>query len=60
MTIGELWDALADYPDETEVFIGFIDGHSIQQVTFEIIETQDFKGKKTVSLMYEDINIINN
>jgi hypothetical protein len=60
MTIGELWEALADYPDETEVFIGFIDGHSIQQVTFEIIETQDFKGKKTVSLMYEDINIINN
>jgi len=30
MTIGELWDKLAQYPDETEVFIGFIEGHSIQ------------------------------
>ena len=60
MTIGELWDALAHYPDETEVYIGYIQGHSIQQMNFDVVETTEFGGKKTVSLMHEDINIINN
>ena len=60
MTIGELWDALAHYPDETEVYIGYIQGHSIQQMNFDVVETTEFGGKITVSLMYEDINIINN
>lgn len=60
MTIGELWDALKDYPDDMEIYIGYIDGHSIQQDDFEIIETTAFGGQKTISLMVEDINIINN
>lgn len=60
MTIGELWDRLAQYPDETEVFIGFIEGHSIQHVDFKVIETASFQGNTTISLMHEDIAIINN
>ncbi len=31
MTIGELWDALQQYPDDTEVYVGFINGHSIDE-----------------------------
>ena len=60
MTIGELWDKLAKYPDETEVYIGFIDGHSIEHFDFKIVETAYFQGNTTISLMHEDINIINN
>jgi hypothetical protein len=60
MTIGELWDALAQYPDDTELYIGYIDLHQIYQMDFEIVPTQDLNGKVTISLMYQDIGIINN
>lgn len=60
MTIGELWDKLAQYPDETEVFIGFIEGHSIEHFDFKVVETSSFQGDTTISLMHEDIAIINN
>jgi hypothetical protein len=60
MTIGELWDALAQYPDETEVYIGFINGHSIEEETFTIAEISNMRGKITIAFMMEDINIINN
>jgi hypothetical protein len=60
MTIGELWDKLAKYPDEMEIYIGFIEGHSITQEWFEIYETTSVDGKKTISLMVDDIAIINN
>jgi hypothetical protein len=60
MTIGELFDRLADYPDEMEIFIGFIDIHSIHLEQFEIIETTDLNGHKTIALMSDDIAIINN
>jgi len=38
MTIGELWDALQNYPDDTEVYVGFINGHSIDEEPFTIAE----------------------
>lgn len=60
MTVGELWDALAQYPDDMEVYIGFIDGHSIMQEDFKIVITTNFGNEKTISLMVDDINIINN
>lgn len=60
MTIGELWDKLAQYPDDMELYIGYIDGHQIYQLEFEIINTQDTDGNSTLSLMYQDIGIINN
>jgi len=60
MTIGELWDKLAHYGDDVEVYIGYIEGHSIQQLDFDIVETTELGGKVTVSLMHEDINVINN
>jgi hypothetical protein len=60
MTIGELFDKLSDYPDEMEIFIGFIDIHSIYLEQFEIVETTDSKGNKTIALMVDDIAIINN
>lgn len=60
MTIGDLWDALKHYGDDTEIYIGYIEGHSIMQEDFEVIETSNFNGSITVSLMVEDINIINN
>lgn len=60
MTIGELWDKLAQYSDDTEVYIGYIEGHSIQQLDFNIVETTELGGKITISLMHEDINVINN
>jgi hypothetical protein len=60
MTIGELWDALAQYPDDMQVYIGYIDGHSIMQEEFNIIITTNFGDEKSISLMVEDINIINN
>jgi hypothetical protein len=60
MTIGELWDALAQYPDDMQIYIGYIDGHSIMQEEFNIIITTSFGDEKSISLMVEDINIINN
>ncbi|MFO0203581.1 MAG: hypothetical protein ACK528_10680 [Alphaproteobacteria bacterium] len=60
MTIGELWDALAQYPDDTEVFIGFINGHSIDEEEFTIAEISNMRGKITIAFMMDDINIINN
>jgi hypothetical protein len=60
MTIGELFDRLAEYPDEMEIYIGFIDIHSIHLEQFEIIETTDLNGHKTIALMSDDIAIINN
>jgi hypothetical protein len=60
MTIGELFDRLADYPDEMEIFIGFIDIHSIYLEHFEIVETTEANGHKTIALMVDDIAIINN
>ena len=60
MTIGELWDKLSQYPDDVEVYIGFINGHSIDHESFEVVETCDITGKTTISLMLDDIGIINN
>ena len=60
MTIGELWDALAQYPDDTEVYIGFINGHSIDEEQFTIAEISNMRGKITIAFMLDDINIINN
>ena len=60
MTIGELWDKLGQYPDDMELYIGYIDGHQIYQLEFEIVNTQDTEGNSTLSLMYQDIGIINN
>jgi len=60
MTIAELWEILEDYPDDMELYIGYIDGHSIQQEDFEVIITTSFNGQTTISFMTEDINIINN
>ena len=60
MTIGELWDKLAQYPDDIEIYIGFINGHSIDHESFEVVETCDITGKTTISLMLDDIGIIHN
>jgi hypothetical protein len=60
MTIGKLWDALAEYPDDMPIYIGYIDGHSIMQESFKIVETMQIDGVKTISLMVDDIAIINN
>jgi fatty acid/phospholipid biosynthesis enzyme len=60
MTIAELWEILEEYPDDMELYIGYIDGHSIQQEDFEVIITTAFNGQMTISFMTEDINIINN
>ncbi len=60
MTIGELWDKLAHYADDVEVYIGYVEGHSIMQEDFEIVETTSLEGKTTISLMLDDIGIINN
>jgi hypothetical protein len=60
MTIGELWDALAEYPDDTEVFIGFIKGHSIDEEPFTIAEICNMRGQITIAFMMDDINIIHN
>jgi fatty acid/phospholipid biosynthesis enzyme len=43
-----------------ELFIGYIDGHSIQQEEFEVVITSAFGGHTTISFMVEDINVINN
>lgn len=60
MTIAELWQILEEYPDDMEVFIGYIDGHSIQQEEFEVVITTAYGGQTSISFMVEDINIINN
>ncbi|CAB4188446.1 hypothetical protein UFOVP1175_25 [uncultured Caudovirales phage] len=60
MTIGELWDALQNYPDDTEVYVGFINGHSIDEEEFTIAEISNMRGKITIAFMMDDINIINN
>ena len=60
MTIGELWDKLAQYPDDVEVYVGFVNGLSIDHEWFEVVETTDFNGKTTISLMVDDIAIIHN
>jgi hypothetical protein len=60
MTIGELWDKLAQYPDDMEIYIGFIDGHSIIQDDFKVVLTTHLDKTESISLMVEDINIINN
>jgi hypothetical protein len=60
MTVGELWDQLAHYSDDVEIYIGFINGHTIDHEFFQVIETTDFDGKTTISLMIDDIGIINN
>lgn len=60
MTIAELWEILEEYPDDMELYIGYIDGYSIQQEDFEVIITTSFNGQTTISFMTEDINIINN
>ena len=41
MTIGELWDKLAQYPDDTELYIGYIQGHQIEHLDFFLAETED-------------------
>jgi len=60
MTIAELWEILEQYPDDMELYIGYIDGYSIQQEDFEVVITTAFNGQITISFMTEDINIINN
>ena len=60
MTIGELWDALQNYPDDTEVYVGFINGQSIDEEPFTIAEISNMRGKITIAFMMDDINIINN
>ena len=60
MTIGELWDMLAQYPDETELHIGFVNGHSIDIEHFTIAEVTDLNGQMTIAFMVDDVNIINN
>jgi hypothetical protein len=42
------------------IYIGYIDGHSIMQESFKIVETMQIDGVKTISLMVDDIAIINN
>lgn len=60
MSVGELLDYLCKYPDDTPVYIGRIDGHSIAHEDFEVIETAEYNGAITISLMVDDINIIHN
>jgi maltose-binding protein MalE len=60
MTIGELWDALAQYPDDTELYIGYINGHSIEEEPFTLAQITNLDGKVTIAFMTSDINIINN
>ena len=60
MTIGELWKALENYPDDIELHIGFVNGHNIDIETFTIAEVTDLNNKKTIAFMVDDIAIINN
>lgn len=60
MTIAELIILLREFDEETEIFIGYVDGHTIVQEDFWVVETFARDDYKTVSLMVDDINIINN
>jgi len=60
MTIGELWDVLANYPDDTEVNIGFVNGHNVEIEPFTIGEVTDLNKKLTIAFMLDDLSMINN
>lgn len=60
MTIAELMILLRDFDEETEIFIGYVDGHTIVQEDFWVVETFGREDYRTVSLMVDDVNIINN
>jgi hypothetical protein len=60
VTIAELMILLREFDEETEIFIGYVDGHTIVQEDFWVVETFARDDYKTVSLMVDDINIINN
>ena len=60
MTVGELWDKLPQYPDDVEVYVGYVEGHSVMHQWFEVVETTALDGKVTISLMVDDIAIIQN
>lgn len=60
MTIAELMILLQDFDQETEIFIGYVDGHTIVQEDFWVVETFGREDYKTISLMVDDVNIINN
>ena len=60
MTIAELMILLQDFDEETEIFIGYVDGHTIVQEDFWVVETFGREDYRTVSLMVDDVNIINN
>ena len=60
MTIAELMILLQEFDEETEIFIGYVDGHTIVQEDFWVVETFARDDYKTVSLMVDDINVINN
>ena len=60
MTKGDLLALLFQYDEETEIFIGYVDGHTIVQEEFWVVETFARDDYKTISLMVDDINVINN
>ena len=60
MTKGDLLALLFHYDEETEIFIGYVDGHTIVQEDFWVVETFARDDYRTVSLMVDDVNIINN
>ena len=60
MTIAELMILLQEFDEETEIFIGYVDGHTIVQEDFCVVETFARDDYKTISLMVDDINVINN
>jgi len=60
VTIAELMILLQEFDEETEIFIGYVDGHTIVQEDFWVVETFARDDYKTVSLMVDDINVINN
>ena len=51
---------LRDFDEDTEIFIGYVDGHTIVQEDFWVVETFGREDYRTVSLMVDDVNIINN
>lgn len=60
MTIAELMILLQDFDEDTEIFIGHVKGHTIVQEDFWVVETFARDDYRTVSLMVDDVNIINN
>jgi len=60
VTIAELMILLQEFDEETEIFIGYVDGHTIVQEDFWVVETFARDDYKTISLMVDDINVINN